>query len=301
MSKLDDDVLHYIKIAVIVFISAVAILVMLFLIFRPSAKIELSRHSVEYGETLSAIDLIEKVKGEDVSTADITKGTMTFDDLEISATELDTKKLGEQNIIYSFSDGSKDISETIEVVDTTKPEITLKTKKITLSLDEAKKMKSWKQYYQVQDNYHEFPTVLEELEEEELDYGSSTYVKIRAIDTSGNEADARIQLQIKEKEVKKKKEAQIEEKDPKQESSKQEPQQSTQEEPQEDSSNDAANEIPEEKIEIPAKDYLFSDGYDMTTAPQACQIDLSNSGRSGMCVPLQDDNGIYIGMRLTFE
>lgn len=300
MRELDDDILHYIKIAAIIIISSVVILGFLFFLFRPSAKIELSTHSIEYGENVSAIDLIKTVKNENIATAEKNRGTMTFENLEISATELNTNKLGKQTIIYSFSDGSEDISETVEIVDTIKPKIILKKKKVVLTLEEAKKTKSWDKYYEVKDNYNEFPTVLEELEKKDLNYGITTYIKVRAVDSSGNEAEEKIQLQIKEKEVKKTEKKEMEEKDV----NVQKPQTPAQPVPEEEVTNEPLNpsdEKSEEPVQIPAKDYLFSDGYDMTTAPQACQIDLGNSGRSGMCIPIQDSNGIYIGMRLTFQ
>lgn len=49
------------------------------------------------------------------------------------------------------------------------------------------------------------------------------------------------------------------------------------------------------------RDYLFSQGYDMSSAPSACQSALMASGRSGSCTPLQDSNGIYLGMRLVLN
>ena len=46
------------------------------------------------------------------------------------------------------------------------------------------------------------------------------------------------------------------------------------------------------------KDFLFSDGYTMSTVSDAAYNYLKSTGKSGECIPLQDDEGIYIGMRV---
>ena len=48
------------------------------------------------------------------------------------------------------------------------------------------------------------------------------------------------------------------------------------------------------------KDFLFTDGYNMDNVTQAAQEYLKSSGYSGECVPLKDNEGIYIGMRVIF-
>ncbi len=51
----------------------------------------------------------------------------------------------------------------------------------------------------------------------------------------------------------------------------------------------------------PNKDFLFSDGFNMQNVSQAAQDYLKSSGYSGKCLPLKDDEGIYIGMRVIFD
>ncbi len=46
------------------------------------------------------------------------------------------------------------------------------------------------------------------------------------------------------------------------------------------------------------KDFLFSDGYTMSTVSDAAYNYLKESGKPGECVPIQDDEGLYIGMRV---
>ena len=54
--------------------------------------------------------------------------------------------------------------------------------------------------------------------------------------------------------------------------------------------------------ETPATQYfMFSDGYTMENVTEACGSVLRSSGRSGMCSPIQDNDGIYLGMRLDYD
>lgn len=48
------------------------------------------------------------------------------------------------------------------------------------------------------------------------------------------------------------------------------------------------------------KDFLFIDGYTMENVSQIAQEYLKSSGYAGECIPLKDDEGIYIGMRVIF-
>ena len=46
------------------------------------------------------------------------------------------------------------------------------------------------------------------------------------------------------------------------------------------------------------KYFLFSDGYTMLNVSDACAAELKKINRTGMCSPIQDENGIYLGMKL---
>lgn len=46
------------------------------------------------------------------------------------------------------------------------------------------------------------------------------------------------------------------------------------------------------------KYFLFSDGYTMMNVADACASELKKTNRTGMCSPIQDENGIYLGMKL---
>lgn len=49
------------------------------------------------------------------------------------------------------------------------------------------------------------------------------------------------------------------------------------------------------------KDFLFKDGYTMENVTQAAQEYLKQSGQAGQCIPIKDNEGIYIGMRVVFN
>lgn len=48
------------------------------------------------------------------------------------------------------------------------------------------------------------------------------------------------------------------------------------------------------------KDFLFTDGYTMENVTQAAQDYLKSSGHAGECIPIKDNEGIYLGMRVIF-
>ena len=48
------------------------------------------------------------------------------------------------------------------------------------------------------------------------------------------------------------------------------------------------------------KDFLFTDGYTMENVTQAAQDYLKSYDFSGECVPIKDNEGVYLGMRVIF-
>lgn len=76
--------------------------------------------------------------------------------------------------------------------------------------------------------------------------------------------------------------------------------------------NNQSNNTNENKIETPSnnetqnsqstekiiKYFLFKDGYTMLNVSEACAAELKKTNRTGICSPIQDENGIYLGMKL---
>lgn len=48
------------------------------------------------------------------------------------------------------------------------------------------------------------------------------------------------------------------------------------------------------------KDFLFTDGYTMENVTQAAQDYLKSYDFSGECIPIKDNEGVYLGMRVIF-
>ena len=46
------------------------------------------------------------------------------------------------------------------------------------------------------------------------------------------------------------------------------------------------------------KYFLFKDGYTMLNVAEECAKELKKTNKTGMCSPIQDENGIYLGMKL---
>lgn len=59
--------------------------------------------------------------------------------------------------------------------------------------------------------------------------------------------------------------------------------------------NNSSQQATKENI---VKYFLFSDGYTMANVTDACVSELKKYNRTGMCSPIQDENGIYLGMKL---
>lgn len=66
------------------------------------------------------------------------------------------------------------------------------------------------------------------------------------------------------------------------------------------STTSTKKEVEKSKPKPANKDFLFTDGYTMDNVTQVAQDYLKSSGYAGECIPLQDDEGIYLGMRVIF-
>ncbi len=67
-----------------------------------------------------------------------------------------------------------------------------------------------------------------------------------------------------------------------------------------DSSSDNKQEEITNSTKANNKDFLFTDGYTMENVTQAAQDYLTSSGYAGECIPIQDSDGVYLGMRVIF-
>lgn len=65
--------------------------------------------------------------------------------------------------------------------------------------------------------------------------------------------------------------------------------------PEPPSNNENQNNQSTDKI---IKYFLFKDGYTMLNVSEVCAAELKKTNRTGICSPIQDENGIYLGMKL---
>ena len=193
---------------------------------------------------------------------------------------------------------------------------------------EVGEMKGINNYYSVSDNYDaskDIKVKVKNIDKLNKNKTGTYKLVIKAWDTSGNTASKKLTVIIKDtkkeqeekqKEEERKKEEEkkkAEEEEKQREAERQQQQQQSQQTqaPSTNTNNNVSNspatsnssaqtQQPSSSTPV-TRDYLFSQGYDMSSAPSACQSALMASGRSGSCTPLQDSNGIYLGMRLVLN
>ena len=312
----DADFKHYFKMFVIGIV-VFGILGFLFLyIFKDDYGIVLNQDTVEYGKNVRIVDLVESVAGNPINDSNkISSNTISVNGYEVTFDEIDTFKLGSQNITAKYTDSSiQKQSLSVNVVDNKKPIIKInKDIDTKMDLKDVRRLKV-DSFYSVSDN--ETPDkkikIKKYIKEEKYSYGDTVHLVIEATDKSGNVSKKKIKIKINEKNVEKGdvKAENDEDMDKHDVSSEQHIQKSSTQSSQ--SVQQPVQQAPQQSQITPTpaqpsrpkpsnKQYLFSQGYDMSSAPSACQNDLLSSGHSGSCTPIQDSDGIYLGMQLIFN
>lgn len=312
----DADFKHYFKMFVIGIV-VFGILSFLFLyIFKDDYGIVLNKDTVEYGKNMRIVDLVESVAGNPINDSNkISSNTISVNGYEVTFDEIDTFKLGSQNITAKYTDSSiQKQSLSVNIVDNKKPIIKInKDIDTKMDLKDVRRLKV-DSFYSVSDN--ETPDkkikIKKYIKEEKYSYGDTVHLVIEATDKSGNVSKKKIKININEKKVEKEdvKTENDEDKEKHDASSEQHIQESSTQSNQ--SVQQSVQQAPQQSQITPApsqplrpkpsnKQYLFSQGYDMSSAPSACQNDLLSSGYSGSCTPIQDSDGIYLGMQLIFN
>lgn len=308
----DADFKHYFKMFVIGIV-VFGILSFLFLyIFKDDYGIVLNKDTVEYGKNVRIVDLVESVAGNPINDSNkISSNTISVNGYEVTFDEIDTFKLGSQNITAKYTDSSiQKQSLSVNIVDNKKPIIKInKDIDTKMDLKDVRRLKV-DSFYSVSDN--ETPDkkikIKKYIKEEKYSYGDTVHLVIEATDKSGNVSKKKIKININEKKVEKEdvKVENDEDKEKHDASSEQHIQESSTQ------SNQSVQQAPQQSQITPTptqpsrpkpsnKQYLFSQGYDMSSAPSACQSDLLSSGYTGSCTPIQDSDGIYLGMQLIFN
>ncbi len=198
-------------------------------------------------------------------------------------------------IIYYFPKTSKDDSVIIEKEkDHTPPVIVLETTNISIYKNETIDYLSYVK--SVQDDIE--GDLKDKLQYNEIDTSNIGNFEIiyTVSDSSNNTGQSKLTVEIKEKKV---------------ESLPQEEQTNSSNTPSENqSSSPSSNNNNSNKSQKPSnnstnkptpkviKYFLFEDGYTMANVAEACATELKKLGVAGMCSPIQDSAGIYLGMKL---
>ena len=282
-------------------------------IFQDSIRIDLGDEDVNTAEYVKRIDSYpisgSSIDGNKIHVSNI---TMVCPSLKKG----DLEKLGKQELIYTIGDEKYTVEANI--VDSVKPVIKVKDDSLTFEVGE---MKGINNYYSVSDNYDaskDIKVKVKNIDKLNKNKTGTYKLVIKAWDTSGNTASKKLTVIIKdtkkEEERKKEEEKKKAEEEEKQREAERQQQQQQSQQTQAPSTNTNSNvsnspatsnspaqtQQPSSSTPV-TRDYLFSQGYDMSSAPSACQSALMASGRSGSCTPLQDSNGIYLGMRLVLN
>lgn len=283
-------------------------------IFQDSIRIDLGDDDVNTAEYVKRIDSYpisgSSIDGNKIHVSNI---TMVCPSLKKG----DLEKLGKQELIYTIGDEKYTVEANI--VDSVKPVINVKDNSLTFEVGE---MKGINNYYSVSDNYDaskDIKVKVKNIDKLNKNKTGTYKLVIKAWDTSGNTASKKLTVIIKdtkkeqEEKQKKRKKKKAEEEEKQREAERQQQQQQSQQTQASSTntnnsvSNSPATSNSSAQTQQPSsstpvtRDYLFSQGYDMSSAPSACQSALMASGRSGSCTPLQDSNGIYLGMRLVLN
>lgn len=296
-------------------------------IFQDSIRIDLGDEDVNTAEYVKRIDSYP-ISGSSIDGNKIHVSNITMVCPSLKKENLE--KLGKQELIYTIGDEKYTVEANI--VDSVKPVIKVKDDSLTFEVGE---MKGINNYYSVSDNYDaskDIKVKVKNIDKLNKNKTGTYKLVIKAWDTSGNTASKKLTVIIKDtkkeqeekqKEEERKKEEEkrkaeeekrkAEEEEKQREAERQQQQQQSQQtqapstNTNSNVSNSPATSNSSAQTQQPSsstpvtRDYLFSQGYDMSSAPSACQTALMASGRSGSCTPLQDSNGIYLGMRLVLN
>lgn len=257
---------------------------------------------VDYASGDTPLHLIEYVGDVKVEDSMIVGNTLEVGNFIIwYDIEWDDKKLG--NHIVSFETNSVDlkyITLEVRVADLSAPALELEMEELELTIDEFNVF-DFSSIYKVSDNFDDDLKVDISSEIEINDVGTYDVV-FSCVDSSGNKSIETLVLDITgnpedegeydEEEVKE---------ETKVENTTIQPSGTNADNIGSDSSTSSGNASSsntEQSIVVPVSiEYLFSNGYDMQSASNICFEELSKL-KNGSCLPIQDENGIYLGMKL---
>lgn len=297
----DDYVRYYLRNIMIGLVIVIIVGVVFYFKFQPKYDIELSSKVFSYGSSQTIVDRVESIGNVSVKDKNrISSNTIKMDGYEVTFDSLDTYKVGKEKIVAKFSDSSiENQTLIISVVDKKAPKIIFTQQEpYEMDLKDFEK-NEWDTFYLVNDNETDADDIKVSAKIKETKYkeGDTVHLIVTAKDNSGNKKKKSFIIHIKEKEVKEEKKTDDSSVSDDESNKVEDLNQAT------TSSNNTSSTSKQSTYEArPAnRTFLFSDGYDIESAPAACEAVLNSSSYGGRCTPLQDSEGIYYGMQLTWD
>lgn len=260
--------------------------------FKENIKIAYQKEDVNTCEYIVNVDDVT------IKSSMIEDDTIYVSNFSIRCPSVNANKLGKVNLVYSIDDEEYEVDAM--VADLTKPKITIEGFKNSDNAEfsfEENEINDISTLYKVSDNLDKIEDIkVKQKGEYDLAKAGVYTITISATDTSKNTTSRTLKITIKEPQ----KNTSSEENVPPSGTTSNNNGSSGGNNNNNSSNSGGGNTIPVNPNPI-VQDYLFSQGYNMITAPQECQDALLSSGRAGTCTAIVGDDGMPIGMRLTIN
>lgn len=260
---------------------------------------------IPYKEDVNACEYIVTVDDTSIKSSMIEEDTIYVSNFSVKCpSEVETDEIGEITLSYEIGDEVYETTATVK--DLTEPNIKIKdfkaTGNTTFTFEESE-LSDIDTLYSVSDNVDKEKDIKVKIKGDyDLSKAGTYTITITATDQSDNQATRDIVITIKEKP---KEETATESNVPSSSTNSSNSGSSTSgntgnnNSSGSSSSGNSNNQSTTPSLPAGTQDFLFSAGYNMATAPSACQQVLLSSGRSGNCTAIYGSDGIPIGMRLT--
>ncbi|MDE8245130.1 hypothetical protein PT154_07205 [Erysipelothrix rhusiopathiae] len=265
--------------------ATIALLVLITGCNKKTLDVELKSNRVEAGSVTSACQLVKSVDGSEVSEVSLSNNTLLAGTQTVSCHDGGLENLGETILV--FESNKIRTEKVVTVVDTVAPVIHLDQNEIGVEVNNE--FFNLKELVKVTDTFDKNVSVSID---GFFDINTpGTYdVQLIAKDSSNNIATKDISIHVKEKEkeivtIVEEKQVYIN---------------GNSNSSSENSKKEPGKKLPSRGPKPSNKEYLFSAGYNMESAPSACQVDLNNaynSGWGGTCKKKIED-GLIKGMQL---
>lgn len=267
---------------------------------------------LDFGSGDTPIMLIEKIGDTEVTEEMIDGNKIRLGTFEVTCeSDVDTNKIGEYEVRYVTNDTTnRYFTKIVTVKDISAPVISFgedgESEEIELSLEEYQSY-DFASYITVTDNYTEQPVVTIEIDGS-IEAGKTYQVSVHAADRFGNESDKTFDLIIRDEPdvIEPSKENEVMSNDSDASNSQIQGGNSAAQSSGSNSNTQLSSpssqnpSLQPETSKPQDKNFLYSDGYTQANVAQACLAELQASGKGGGCYPITDENGLYIGMRLTY-